>query len=64
MERFDPEQYLQLIEKHKVSHSQLVPTMFSRMLKLPDETRTRYDLGSLKLPSTPLRRVLLKLRRL
>ena len=48
MERFDPEQYLQLIEKHKVSHSQLVPTMFSRMLKLPEETRSRYDLGSLE----------------
>ena len=35
MERFDPEQYLQLIEKHKVSHSQLVPTMFSECLSSP-----------------------------
>ena len=37
MERFDPEQYLALVEKYQVTHSQLVPTMFSRMLKLPDD---------------------------
>lgn len=48
MERFDPEQYLQLVEKYHVSHSQLVPTMFSRMLKLPDDVRNRYDLSSLE----------------
>jgi long-chain acyl-CoA synthetase len=48
MERFDPEQYLQLVERHRVSNSQLVPTMFSRMLKLPAETRTKYDLSSLE----------------
>ncbi len=48
MERFDPEQYLALIEKHRITHSQLVPTMFSRMLKLPDEVRARYDLSSLE----------------
>ncbi len=49
MERFDPEHYLSLIEKYKVTHSQLVPTMFSRMLKLPDEVRNRYDLSSLEI---------------
>jgi long-chain acyl-CoA synthetase len=49
MERFDPEHYLQLIEKYRVTHSQLVPTMFSRMLKLPEETRKRYELGSLEI---------------
>jgi long-chain acyl-CoA synthetase len=48
MERFDPEQYLQLIERYSVTHSQLVPTMFSRMLKLPEHVRTRYDLSSLE----------------
>jgi long-chain acyl-CoA synthetase len=48
MERFDPEQYLQLVERHRVTHSQLVPTMFSRMLKLPEEVRGRYDLSSLE----------------
>jgi acyl-CoA synthetase (AMP-forming)/AMP-acid ligase II len=48
MEKFDPERYLALIERHRVTHSQLVPTMFVRMLKLPDEVRSRYDLSSLK----------------
>ena len=48
MERFDPEQYLQLVEQYRVTHSQLVPTMFNRMLKLPDEVRSRYDLSSLE----------------
>ena len=48
MERFDPEQYLQLVERYRVTHSQLVPTMFSRMLKLPAEVRDRYDLSSLE----------------
>jgi long-chain acyl-CoA synthetase len=48
MERFDPERYLQLVERYRPTHSQLVPTMFSRMLKLPDATRSRYDLSSLE----------------
>ena len=48
MERFDPERYLELIEQHKVSHTQLVPTMFSRMLKLPEDVRSKYDLSSLE----------------
>src|SRR5262245_21128938 len=48
MEHFDPEQYLALIEKHRVTHTQLVPTMFSRMLKLPEAVRGRYDLSSLE----------------
>ncbi len=39
MERFDPEQYLALVERYHVTHSQLVPTMFGRMLKLPAEVR-------------------------
>jgi long-chain acyl-CoA synthetase len=49
MESFDPERYLQLVEHYKVTHSQLVPTMFSRMLKLPEEVRRRYDLSSLEI---------------
>ena len=36
MERFDPEQFLALVDRYKVTHSQLVPTMFSRLLKLPE----------------------------
>ncbi|MGP8122977.1 MAG: AMP-binding protein [Xanthobacteraceae bacterium] len=49
MESFDPERYLQLVEQYKVTHSQLVPTMFSRMLKLPEDVRRRYDLSSLEI---------------
>jgi long-chain acyl-CoA synthetase len=48
MEKFDPEQYLSLVERYRVTHSQLVPTMFSRMLKLPARVRNRYDLSSLE----------------
>jgi long-chain acyl-CoA synthetase len=49
MEKFDPEAYLALIEKYRVTHSQLVPTMFSRMLKLPEAVRRRHDLSSLEI---------------
>jgi long-chain acyl-CoA synthetase len=49
MEHFDPEQYLSLIEKYKVTHSQLVPTMFSRLLKLPEEVRNKYDRSTLEI---------------
>ena len=48
MEHFDPEAYLALVEKYQVTHSQLVPTMFNRMLKLPAEVRAKYDLSSLQ----------------
>jgi long-chain acyl-CoA synthetase len=48
MEKFDPETYLALIEQHRITHSQLVPTMFVRMLKLPEAVRTAHDLSSLK----------------
>jgi acyl-CoA synthetase (AMP-forming)/AMP-acid ligase II len=37
MEKFDPEAALALIERHRVTHSQWVPTHFVRMLKLPEE---------------------------
>ena len=47
MDHFDPERYLALIESHHVTHSQVVPTMFVRMLKLPVEVRERYDHRSL-----------------
>lgn len=49
MERFDPEEYLALIGKYQITHSQLVPTMFSRMLKLPDNVRNSYDVSSLEI---------------
>src|SRR5271156_3317662 len=49
MESFDPERYLELVAKWRVTHSQLVPTMFSRLLKLPEAVRQRYDLSSLEI---------------
>src|SRR5690606_9964120 len=48
MERFDPVEALALIEHYRVTHSQWVPTMFIRMLKLPAEVRERYDVSSLQ----------------
>ncbi len=48
MEHFDAEQYLELVEKYRITHSQLVPTMFVRMLKLPPEVRSSYDVSSLR----------------
>ncbi len=48
MERFDAQQALALIERYGVTCGQFVPTMFIRMLKLPDDVRARYDLSSLR----------------
>jgi long-chain acyl-CoA synthetase len=48
MEHFDAEEYLRLVEHHRITHSQVVPTMFIRMLKLPEATRDRYDVSSLE----------------
>jgi long-chain acyl-CoA synthetase len=48
MERFDPEDALRFIEQYKVTSAQWVPTHFVRMLKLPEETRAKYDVSSLK----------------
>lgn len=48
MEHFDAERALALIDSHKVTHSQWVPTMFVRLLRLPADVRARYDVSSLK----------------
>ncbi|WP_029088136.1 acyl-CoA synthetase [Brevibacterium album] len=48
MPRFDAEAALAAIEKHRVTHSQWVPTMFIRMLKLDREVRESYDVSSLR----------------
>lgn len=48
MEHFDAEHYLQLVQQHRITHTQLVPTMFSRMLKLPEAQRQAYDVSSLR----------------
>lgn len=49
MERFDAEQMLASIERYHVTTTQVVPTMFVRMLQLPQHVRERYDLSSLRL---------------
>jgi long-chain acyl-CoA synthetase len=48
MEKFDAEQALALIAKHKVTHTHMVSTMFHRLLALPEEVKQKYDLSSLK----------------
>jgi long-chain acyl-CoA synthetase len=48
MKTFDAATALELIEKHRVTHGQFVPTMFARMLKLPPEQRLGYDVSSLR----------------
>jgi long-chain acyl-CoA synthetase len=54
-DRFDPEETLRLIERHRVTTGYLVPTQFVRLLKLPHETRERYDHSSLQVIVTPPR---------
>ena len=48
MEHFDAAQWLELVERHRVTHCQMVPTMFTRLLRLPDEVRARADTSSLE----------------
>ncbi|HKV20040.1 MAG TPA: acyl-CoA synthetase [Mycobacterium sp.] len=48
MGKFDAEAVLRLISEHRVTHAQFVPTMFVRMLKLPDAVREKYDVSSLR----------------
>lgn len=48
MEHFDPERWLALVERHRITHCQMVPTMFHRLLRLPEQVRRRYDLSSLE----------------
>ncbi|SDS29410.1 fatty-acyl-CoA synthase [Nocardioides scoriae] len=48
MPSFDPETALRLVQEHRVTHSQWVPTMFVRMLKLPEQVRAAYDVSSLR----------------
>ncbi len=49
MEHFGPELVLEAIERHRVTVVQLVPTMFVRMLQLPEAVRNAYDVSSLRL---------------
>ena len=49
MDHFDPEATLAAIERYRVTAGQFVPTHFIRMLKLPQEVRSKYDVSSIKL---------------
>ena len=46
--RFDPEETLAAIERHRITHAVMVPTMFVRLLRLPREVRERYDVSSIR----------------
>ena len=48
MDRFEPEELLALVERHRVTHTHMVPTQFRRLLALPQATRDRYDVTSLR----------------
>jgi len=48
MEHFDPERYLALVQQHRVTHTQVVPTMFVRLLKLSEAQRQACDVSSLR----------------
>ena len=49
MDRFDAERFLAYVEQYSVTDTQMVPTMFIRLLKLPEEIRNRFDLSSLNM---------------
>lgn len=48
MQRFDAEEFLRIVERERVTVVQMVPTMFVRLLALPEHVRSRYDLSSLR----------------
>ena len=48
MEKFTADGALDAIARHRVTHGQFVPAMFTRMLKLPDSVRDSYDVSSLE----------------
>ena len=48
MDGWDAEETLRLIEQHRVTHSHMVPTMFHRLVTLPEDIRAKYDVSSLK----------------
>ncbi len=48
MEKWRPEEMLELIDRYQVTHSHMVPTQFHRLLSLPEEVRAKYDVSSLR----------------
>ena len=47
-QRFDAERTLQLIEQYRLTHAYLVPTLYVRLLRLPDDVKRKYDVGSMR----------------
>jgi long-chain acyl-CoA synthetase len=47
MSHFDAEKFLRFVQQYRITHTQVVPTMFVRLLKLPDDVRFAYDVSSL-----------------
>jgi long-chain acyl-CoA synthetase len=48
MDQWDPAETLRLIEQHGITHTHMVPTMFHRLLALPEDVRAKYDHSSLR----------------
>jgi long-chain acyl-CoA synthetase len=46
--KFEPEEMLELIETHRITHMHIVPAMFARLLSLPEAVREKYDISSLR----------------
>lgn len=49
MGKWDAEETLRLIDRHRVTHCHMVATMFHRLLQLPEETKAKYDIASLRM---------------
>ncbi|EPJ34808.1 hypothetical protein STAFG_8132 [Streptomyces afghaniensis 772] len=48
MDKWTPEEMLRLIDRHRCTHTHMVPTQFHRLLALPDEVKDRYDVSSMR----------------
>jgi long-chain acyl-CoA synthetase len=48
MERWDAEEALRLIDQYRITHTHMVPTMFHRLLSLPEDVRAKYDITSMR----------------
>lgn len=48
MDKFQPQEFMQAVARHRVTHTQVVPTMFVRLLKTSSDLRTRHDMRSLR----------------
>ena len=48
MDRFEPEEMLRLIDRYRATHTHMVPTQFRRLLALPEQVRSRYDVSSMR----------------